>query len=127
MSILVIILLVLAYILAVALLLAYIAVFVAPRFGTAKTDVGLDLEQRAREYLLNEDLQNILPRRLDPLDPVCGRKLPANGLHSCAHNGRVYYFCSLQCRDRFARRPQAYVDDSGAPRVHPQRSFAHFR
>ena len=126
MSILVIILMVLAYILAVALLLAYIAVFVAPRFGTAKADMGLDQERRAREYLLSEDLQGILPRR-DPLDPVCGRKLPVDGLHPCAHNGRVYYFCSLQCRDRFARRPQAYVDDSGTPRVRAQRSFAHFR
>ncbi len=127
MPILVIIVMVIAYIIAVALLVAYIAVFVAPRFGTARTDAGLDLERRAREYLLDEDLQGILPRHPDPLDPVCGRKLPVDGLHSCAYRGHVYYFCSGQCRDRFAGQPQTYLDDSGTPRVRPQRPFAHFR
>jgi YHS domain-containing protein len=43
-------------------------------------------------------------------DPVCGMRLDADDAASSAeHEGQVYYFCSLVCRDAFVDDPAAYV------------------
>jgi YHS domain-containing protein len=43
-------------------------------------------------------------------DPVCGRELKrADAAAAVDHHGTVYFFCSTDCRDRFAARPDAYV------------------
>jgi YHS domain-containing protein len=121
----VIVLILLAYVFAVALLVAYVATFVAPR-SRRDAGPGPDFGRRDDALLLRQAFARLLPRPR-PLDPVCGRKAPLNGLHSCAYLGRVYYFCSDDCRDHFARRPHAYLSETGEPLVRPQRSFVHFR
>lgn len=43
-------------------------------------------------------------------DPVCGMEVkPHNAAVSFAHGGQTYYFCSADCRDRFAREPDKYL------------------
>lgn len=123
----VIVLVALAYVFAVALLLAYVAIFVAPRFRRrAGSGPVPDGDRGADAFLFGHAFARLLPRPR-PLDPVCGRKAPLHGLHSCAYNGRVYYFCSDDCRDSFARRPRAFLSETGEPLIRPQRSLAHFR
>lgn len=121
MSLIVIILMAVAYIAALALLFAYIAVFIAPRLAARRTDQAGDLAARTDEYLLEEDLRDQQPQR-DPVDPVCGHGASLTGLHTWPFHGRVYYFCSESCRKRFARNPNAYVHPSGKPRLR----FDHF-
>lgn len=43
-------------------------------------------------------------------DPVCGMDIQQN--KAAAHvdyKGKIYYFCSVSCRDKFNASPQAYV------------------
>jgi Cu+-exporting ATPase len=48
-------------------------------------------------------------------DPVCGMDVRVTGgTPSFAHDGRTYHFCSEQCRDRFARDPEAVLARPGA-------------
>ncbi len=115
MSLIVIILMVLAYIAAVALLLVYVVVFVAPRFASANSDLAGDFKQRAEEYLAEQELGHRQPHR-DPMDAVCGNTASLTGLHTWPFHGRVYYFCSESCQKRFARNPGTYVLPSGKPR-----------
>ena len=45
------------------------------------------------------------------VDPVCSMKVRADP--SAPHlefNGKVYYFCSDGCRDRFSKKPALYLD-----------------
>ena len=45
------------------------------------------------------------------IDPVCGMALnPHEALAQTAHGGRVYYFCSENCRQKFDRQPQKYIE-----------------
>src|SRR5690242_16508083 len=43
-------------------------------------------------------------------DPVCGMQVEeqkAAGMST--HEGQKYYFCSLQCKEKFDRNPQQYA------------------
>lgn len=43
-------------------------------------------------------------------DPVCQISLkPENAVAKVAYVGRVYYFCSRECHQRFTAHPQWYV------------------
>ena len=48
------------------------------------------------------------------IDPVCGMSIDTAGTKSTVQNGRVYYFCSQECRDKFEASPKSYT--SGAKR-----------
>lgn len=122
MSLIVMILMAVAYVAAVALLLAYVAIFVVPRFTTDQTDPAGNLGRRAEEYLREEDLRDKQPHR-GSVDPVCGQAASLTGLHTLPFHGRVYYFCSKSCQKRFARNPSAYILPSDKPRP----VFDHFR
>ncbi len=43
------------------------------------------------------------------LDPVCGMTVETKTAKSAAYEGRVFYFCSAKCRDRFESSPAAYA------------------
>jgi adenylate cyclase len=44
------------------------------------------------------------------VDPVCRMRLqPATAVAQLLHGGRIYYFCSLDCAERFAGRPDVYA------------------
>jgi len=45
----------------------------------------------------------------EAVDPVCGMTVTTRGArHTAEHGGRVFYFCSPSCRQRFVADPQAY-------------------
>ena len=49
------------------------------------------------------------------IDPVCGMTVdPHTAHHRAEHRGRTYYFCSANCRTKFARDPQKYLGDRAA-------------
>lgn len=44
-------------------------------------------------------------------DPVCGMRISRSAaVGSDSHRGHPYFFCSRECRERFARKPTDYVD-----------------
>ena len=54
----------------------------------------------------------------EAVDPICGMSVdPATTPHHAAHQGENYHFCSAKCRERFAARPELFVDtdDHAAP------------
>jgi len=43
-------------------------------------------------------------------DPVCGMKLSSrNAALTTEHEGRLYYFCSAGCRDKFVEKPGVFI------------------
>jgi YHS domain-containing protein len=67
-----------------------------------------------------------------PKDPVCGREIDEAGarartgqtVHGASevdpnmgtrsfHNGKWYYFCSLECRTKFLASPNTYLEQAG--------------
>jgi Cu+-exporting ATPase len=52
-------------------------------------------------------------------DPVCGMTVdPASAKHSFEHEGRVHYFCSAGCRQKFANEPDKYLGDEAHGHEH---------
>ena len=46
-------------------------------------------------------------------DPVCGMKVdPAVSKHRFEHDGRMFYFCSARCREKFVAAPASYLAKS---------------
>ncbi|MEP6971306.1 MAG: heavy metal-binding domain-containing protein, partial [Betaproteobacteria bacterium] len=43
-------------------------------------------------------------------DPVCGMGVTAQSQHQLEHEGRPFYFCSAQCKTKFAASPAKYVN-----------------
>lgn len=44
------------------------------------------------------------------VDPVCGMKLKKEDAKATyEHNGKTYYFCMEECRDKFVKEPGKYV------------------
>ncbi len=42
-------------------------------------------------------------------DPVCGMQVPVTTPYKTLYKGRVYYFCSEQCKVAFERNPEYYL------------------
>jgi YHS domain-containing protein len=43
-------------------------------------------------------------------DVVCGMKVdPAKAPAQSQHQGKMYYFCSTQCKAKFDAKPEQYV------------------
>ena len=42
-------------------------------------------------------------------DPVCGMSVRRTEAKTTLHEGRVYYFCSPKCREKFEATPATYV------------------
>lgn len=42
-------------------------------------------------------------------DPVCRRVVPCSSSLSHKYHDRLYFFCSMNCRDEFKRRPSEFV------------------
>lgn len=62
-------------------------------------------------------------------DPVCGMKVSQRSEHHSEHAGRLYYFCSVNCKSKFSADPARYIDrpaqhKSGSGHLHhdPQRT-----
>ncbi len=46
------------------------------------------------------------------VDPVCGEAVSLTGGKTAVHDGRVYVFCSQECRDVFEANQQSYLAPS---------------
>ena len=42
-------------------------------------------------------------------DPVCGKKVSCGEALSRHHDGRLFFFCSMGCRDSFIKSPERYL------------------
>jgi Cu+-exporting ATPase len=61
------------------------------------------------------------------LDPVCGMEVnPASAEAQSEYSGVTYYFCSVECKERFDREPLQYMDetDRAEARAHREDSAA---
>lgn len=46
-------------------------------------------------------------------DPVCGMQIDSGEAEvESSYDGIVYYFCSVDCRDRFEENPDAFLEES---------------
>lgn len=52
------------------------------------------------------------------IDPVCGMTISTQTAKSTMHAGRVYYFCSGNCRDKFEAAPATYAKSSPSHEGH---------
>jgi Cu+-exporting ATPase len=49
-------------------------------------------------------------------DPVCGMSVdPVQARGALEYQGRIYYFCAVSCREKFALDPEVYVGGSSHP------------
>lgn len=66
----------------------------------------------------------ILPGPANAKDPVCGMSVdPPKAAGRVEHNGKVYYFCSKRCADRFEQDPRRFLaapDTAGTEHEHGQ-------
>ena len=52
----------------------------------------------------------------EAIDPVCGMTVdPAHATGSYVFEGRTYYFCVEDCRQKFLADPRAHLDGSTPP------------
>jgi len=43
-------------------------------------------------------------------DPVCKKKIKrADAVDTSEYEGKLYYFCSKDCKDKFEKNPSKYV------------------
>ncbi len=52
--------------------------------------------------------------RAQAVDPVCGMTVKTSAAKSAVYDGRPYYFCSQNCRDKFEAAPASYVKSATA-------------
>jgi YHS domain-containing protein len=54
-------------------------------------------------------------------DPVCGMDIEtASAAGQTEYKGQTYYFCNLQCKEKFERKPEQYLSRSaGTPKSGP--------
>jgi Cu+-exporting ATPase len=46
------------------------------------------------------------------IDPVCGMEIEeVNAKERVTHQGRTYFFCSVDCREEFEADPEEYVGE----------------
>ncbi len=48
-------------------------------------------------------------------DPVCGMPVTERSAHWHEHDGRLYYFCSAYCKNKFSADPARFVSSKSAP------------
>ena len=66
-------------------------------FGTAASSPGSPQRPRSTP----QTPESLKPEPLKK-DPVCGTFLPASNAIRKTVRGETYYFCSVECRDKFA-------------------------
>lgn len=61
------------------------------------------------------------------LDPVCKMEVdPASAEGQSEYGGQSFYFCAVECKHKFDRNPEQYVDDTdrAQARVHRENPAA---
>ncbi len=101
-------------------------IFLMMRFGCGahamRRGRGASTGQSSGGAEANTDLRWIAPQR--DVDPVCGKAIATAGAKPSVFDGRVFYFCSRECREVFEASPDAY-DDSRQRRNNRQLEHSH--
>ncbi len=42
-------------------------------------------------------------------DPICRMKVSKDSEHKSEYNGKIYYFCALNCKQTFDKNPEKYA------------------
>lgn len=51
-------------------------------------------------------------------DPVCGMVInPFEALAQTTYRGETYYFCSDECKQKFDKKPEKYIENMPEPQV----------
>jgi Cu+-exporting ATPase len=57
------------------------------------------------------------------LDPVCKMEVnPASADAQSEYGGQTFYFCSLECKTKFDRDPERYLDDTDRAQARAHRA-----
>jgi YHS domain-containing protein len=62
-------------------------------FGAPSSTAGAPIRSQASRIPTAEELKK---------DPVCGTYLPPSAAIQKSVGGTIYYFCSVECRDKFS-------------------------
>ena len=54
----------------------------------------------------------------EAVDPVCGMKVATASARSSLFQGKVYYFCSADCREKFEASPASFLGKTPTPMEH---------
>jgi YHS domain-containing protein len=57
------------------------------------------------------DQTRLVPPEKDK-DPVCGMVVETATAKTSVHAGRLYHFCSANCRDRFEASPASFINST---------------
>jgi len=82
-------------------------IFVMMRFGCGAHVLGHG-HHHAHRGTDDRPTGEVIPPR-EARDPVCGMIVEPSTAKSSVHDGRVYYFCSQECRKKFETTPLTYV------------------
>ena len=98
-------------------------IFLMMRFGCGAHAMG----HRGQEHGRGDgshagDRLAVLPEK--DRDPVCGETVRTASAKSSVHEGRIYHFCSRDCREIFEAAPDLYLSDARSPEREPERSHA---
>lgn len=83
------------------------AFFLMMRLGCGSHVMGHGHAQRGSPHTNAPGLRWIAPGT--DTDPVCGMTVQTRSAKSAVHEGRVFYFCSRDCRERFEAVPESYL------------------
>lgn len=87
--------------------------FVFMRFGCGAHIMGHGHDHSHPRETGNEgDEASAMRRRTAPkndTDPVCGMMIETASAKSSVHDGRVYYFCAEECRQKFEVDPKHFT------------------
>jgi len=57
------------------------------------------------------------------LDPVCGMEVnPASAEAQSEFGGQTFYFCSQECKQKFAAKPEQYIDERDRAQARARRA-----
>jgi Cu+-exporting ATPase len=57
------------------------------------------------------------------LDPVCKMEVnPVSAEAQSEYQGQTFYFCSIQCKQKFDANPERYIDDTDRAQGRAQRA-----
>lgn len=84
-------------------------IFLMMRFGCGAHVMGHGQGKKGANggSVGGDELRWVPPPR--DVDPVCGKTVETGDAKSSVLDGRVYYFCSRDCREVFEAAPHAYV------------------
>ena len=97
--------------------LIYFLLFAGLMFLTMRFGCGAHVMGHGHGHSSSEGRESGPQARLVPpaqeIDPVCGMNVVTADAKSSVFDGRVHYFCSTACRDRFEANPTAFVRSVG--------------